>query len=267
MKRTVLTIAGSDSSGGAGIQADLKTFAALGVYGTCAITAVTAQDSRGVQAIHELPPELVAAQIDAVVGDMGVDAVKTGMLANAGIVRVVAERMRRHDLPNLVIDPVLVAKSGDRLLREEAVDVLRGELLPLCTVVTPNIPEAEALVGRRLETDADLQRAAQEIAALGARSVVITGGHASGPDAVDLLYDGKSIRRFSAPRLATRHGRGTGCTFASAITAWLAQGAAIDEAVARAKEYVTAALEHALALGKGPGPVHHFYRLWEGGDR
>jgi len=267
MRRTVLTIAGSDSSGGAGIQADLKTFAALGVYGTCAITAVTAQDSRGVQAIHEIPPELVAAQIDAVVGDMGVDAVKTGMLANAGIVRVVAERVRRHGLPNLVIDPVLAAKSGDRLLREEALDVLKRELLPLCTVVTPNIPEAEALVGRRLETDEDLERAAQEIAVLGARSVVITGGHASGPEAVDLLYDGRSIRRFSAPRLATRHGRGAGCTFASAIAAWLAQGAAIDEAVARAKEYVTAALEHALALGKGPGPVHHFYQWWEGGDR
>ena len=160
MKRTVMTIAGSDSSGGAGIQADLKTFAALGVYGTCAITAVTAQDSTGVQAIHELPPELVAAQIDAVVRDMGVDAVKTGMLANAGIVRVVAERVRQHRLPNLVVDPVLAAKSGDRLLREDALSVLRAELLPLCTVVTPNIPEAEALVGRRLETDEDLQRAA-----------------------------------------------------------------------------------------------------------
>jgi len=192
MKRTVMTIAGSDSSGGAGIQADLKTFAALGVHGTCAITAVTAQDSTGVQAIHELPPGLVAAQIDAIVQDMGVDAVKTGMLANAGIVRVVAERVRQHRLPNLVVDPVLAAKSGDRLLREDALSVLRAELLPLCTVVTPNIPEAEALAGRRLETDEDLQRAAQEIAALGARNVVITGGHASGPEAVDLLYDLRS---------------------------------------------------------------------------
>jgi hydroxymethylpyrimidine/phosphomethylpyrimidine kinase len=267
MKRTVMTIAGSDSSGGAGIQADLKTFAALGVYGTCAITAVTAQDSTGVQAIHELPPELVAAQIDAVVGDMGVDAVKTGMLANAGIVRVVAERVRQHRLPNLVVDPVLAAKSGDLLLREGALSVLRAELLPLCTVVTPNIPEAEALVGRRLETDEDLQRAAQEIASLGARNVVITGGHASGPEAVDLLYDGRDIRRFSSPRLATRHGRGVGCTFASAIAVWLAQGAGIEEAVAHAKEYVTVALEHALALGKGPGPVHHFHRWWESGGR
>ena len=150
MKKTVMTIAGSDSSGGAGIQADLKTFAALGVYGTCAITAVTAQESTGVQAIHELPPELVAAQIDAVVGDMGVDAVKTGMLANAEIVRVVAERVRQHRLPNLVVDPVLAAKSGDPLLREDALSILRAELLPLCTVVSPNIPEAEALVGRRL---------------------------------------------------------------------------------------------------------------------
>ncbi|UCH87063.1 MAG: bifunctional hydroxymethylpyrimidine kinase/phosphomethylpyrimidine kinase [Dehalococcoidia bacterium] len=267
MKKTVMTIAGSDSSGGAGIQADLKTFAALGVYGTCAITAVTAQESTGVQAIHELPSELVAAQIDAVVRDMGVDAVKTGMLANAGIVRVVAERVRQHRLPNLVVDPVLAAKSGDPLLREDALSVLRGELLPLCTVVTPNIPEAEALVGRRLKTDEDLQGAAQEIAALGAKNVVITGGHASGPEAVDLLYDGKGFWHFSEPRLATSHGRGVGCTFASAIAVRLAQGADIEEAVGSAKEYVTATLEHALALGKGPGPVHHFYEWWEGGGR
>jgi len=263
MKSTVMTIAGSESSGGAGIQADLKTFAALGVHGTCAITAVTAQDSTGVRAIHELAPELVAAQIDAVVRDMGVDAVKTGMLANGGIVRVVAERVRQHRLPNLVVDPVLAAKSGDRLLREDALNVLKAELLPLCTVVTPNIPEAEALVDRRLETGEDLQRAAQEIAALGARNVVITGGHASGPEAVDVLYDGRAIRRFSGPRLATSHGRGVGCTFASAIAVWLAKGASVEEAVAQAKEYVTAALEHAFALGKGPGPVNHFYRWWE----
>jgi hydroxymethylpyrimidine/phosphomethylpyrimidine kinase len=267
MKRTVMTIAGSDSSGGAGIQADLKTFAALGVHGTCAITAVTAQNSTGVQAIHEVPPELVAAQIDAVVGDVGVDAVKTGMLASAGIVRVVAERVRQHGLPNLVVDPVLAAKSGDRLLREDALSVLRTELLPLCSVVTPNIPEAEALVGRRLETDEDLQRAAQEIGALGARNVVITGGHASGPEAVDVLYDGRGFWHFSEPRLATRHGRGVGCTFASAIAAWLALGADVEEAVGQAKEYVTAALEHAFALGKGPGPVHHFYHWWEGEAR
>jgi hydroxymethylpyrimidine/phosphomethylpyrimidine kinase len=267
MKTTVLTIAGSDSSGGAGIQADLKTFAALGVYGTCAVTAVTAQDSEALRAIQELPPELVAAQIDAVVGDLGVDAVKTGMLANAGIVRVVAEKVRQHGLPNLVLDPVLAAKSGDRLLAEDALNVLRAELLPLCTVVTPNLPEAEALVDRRLETDDDLERAAKEMVTLGARNVVITGGHASGPDAVDLLYDGRGFRRFSAPRLATRHGRGTGCTFASAVAAWLALGASVEEAVGRAKEYVTAALERAFALGKGPGPLHHFHRWWEGEGR
>ncbi|MGQ9572686.1 MAG: bifunctional hydroxymethylpyrimidine kinase/phosphomethylpyrimidine kinase [Dehalococcoidia bacterium] len=262
---TVLAIAGSDPSAGAGIQADLKTLAALGVYGTCAITAITAQDSTGVQAIYELPPDLVAAQIDAVVRDMTVDAVKTGMLANADIVRVVTEKVRQHSLPNLVVDPVLAAKSGDRLLQEDALGVLKTELLPLCTVVTPNIPEAEALVGRRLETTEDLQRAAQEIAVLGAKNVVITGGHASGPEAVDLLYDGRRFRHFSAPRLTTRHGRGTGCTFASAIAAWLARGASVEDAVARAKEYVTTALEHAFALGKGPGPVHHFYRWWERG--
>ena len=262
--KTVLTIAGSDSSGGAGIQADLKTFAALGVYGTCAITAVTAQDSQGVYAIHQLSPELVAAQIDAVARDIGVDAVKTGMLASADIVRTVAAKVREHRLPNLVVDPVLAAKSGHRLLSEDGLAALKGELLPLCTVATPNIPEAEALAGRPLRTGDDLERAAREIAALGAKAVVITGGHASGTEAVDLLYDGREFRRFSAPRLATGHGRGSGCTFASAIAAGLAQGLSVEQAVARAKEYVTAALERAFPMGKGPGPLHHFYRWWEG---
>jgi hydroxymethylpyrimidine/phosphomethylpyrimidine kinase len=261
--RTVMTIAGSDSSGGAGVQADLKTFAALGVYGTCAITAVTAQDSRRVHAVHEVPPELVAAQIDAIVSDIGADAVKTGMLASAEIVRTVAARVREHRLANVVVDPVLAAKSGDCLLDEDAIAVLKSDLLPLATVVTPNLPEAEALTGRRLETEADLEAAAREITALGAKAVVITGGHASGPEAVDLLYEGRGFRRFAAPRLATRHGRGTGCTFAAAIAAGLAQGMGIEEAVGRAKEYLTAALERAVGLGKGPGPLQHFYRWWE----
>ena len=202
---TVMTIAGSDSSGGAGVQADLKTFAALGVYGTCAITAITAQDSRRVHAVHEVPPELVAAQIDAVVLDIGADAVKTGMLASAEIVRAVAAKVREHRLANLVVDPVLAATSGARLLAEDAVAVLKSDLLPLATVVTPNLPEAEALTGRRLETDDDLEAAAREITALGAKAVVFTGGHASGPAAVDLLYDGSCLCSFAAPPLAPRH--------------------------------------------------------------
>jgi hydroxymethylpyrimidine/phosphomethylpyrimidine kinase len=259
---TVMTIAGSDSSGGAGVQADLKTFAALGVYGTCAITAITAQDSQRVHAVHEIPPELVAAQIDAIVLDIGADAVKTGMLASAEIVRTVAAKVEEHRLPNIVIDPVMVAKSGASLLAEDALAVLKSDLLPLATAVTPNLPEAEVLTGRRLESDGDLEAAAHEIAGLGARAVVITGGHASGPEAVDLLYDGRRFRRLAAPRLATRHGRGTGCTFAAAVAAGLAQGMAIEEAVGQAKDYVTAALARAVAVGKGPGPLHHFHRWW-----
>ncbi|MBI2862391.1 MAG: bifunctional hydroxymethylpyrimidine kinase/phosphomethylpyrimidine kinase [Chloroflexi bacterium] len=259
--RTAMTIAGSDSGGGAGIQADLKTFAALGVYGTSAITAITAQNTQHVIKVLELPPELVAAQIDAIVLDIGADAVKTGMLANAAIIQVVAEKVREHKLPNLVVDPVMVAKSGDRLLREDAVDALRQLLLPLATVVTPNLPEAEVLVGRKLESMADRRWAAQQIVALGARSVVVKGGHGEGP-AVDLLYDGREFREFTAPRIATNNTHGTGCTFGSAITAWLAKRASIEEAVGRAKEYLTATLQHAYPLGQGKGPVNHFYHFW-----
>ncbi len=259
---TVMTIAGSDSSGGAGVQADLKTFAALGAYGTCAITAITAQDSQRVHTVHELPPELVAAQIDAIVLDIGADAVKTGMLASVETVRTVAAKVREHHLPNLVVDPVMVAKSGARLLAEDALSVLKSDLLPLATAVTPNLPEAEALSGRRLEASSDLETAAREIAALGASAVVITGGHASGSESIDLLYDGRRFRRFAAPRLSTRHGRGTGCTFSAAIAAGLAQGMPIEEAVGQAKEYVTTALARAAAVGKGPGPLHHFHRWW-----
>ena len=260
---SVLTIAGSDSSAGAGIQADLKTFAALGVYGTCAVTAITAQNTRGVTAVQETPPGIVAAQIDAVVADIRPDAVKTGMLASAPIIEVVAAKVREHGLPNLVVDPVMVAKSGDRLLRDDAVTALRELLLPLATVVTPNLPEAEVLAGFAIDSDEDVRRAAKEIVGLGARSVVVKGGHREVAEAVDVLYDGTTFRDYSAPRIDTTSTHGTGCTFASAIAAYLARGEPLAEAVGQAKEYLTEALRRAYPIGGGHGPVHHFHRWWE----
>ena len=260
---SVLTIAGSDSSAGAGIQADLKTFAALGVYGSSALTAITAQNTLGVTAVHELPPEMVAAQIDAVVSDIRPEAVKTGMLANAPIIDAVARKVREHALSNLVVDPVMVAKSGDPLLRREAVTALRELLLPLATVVTPNLPEAEVLTGRHLDSSDAIRRAAEDIVALGAQAVVVKGGHREGSVAIDLLYDGRQFREYSAPRIETTSTHGTGCTFASAIAAFLARGEPLAEAVGHAKEYLTEALRHAYPIGHGHGPVHHFYRWWE----
>ena len=260
---SVLTIAGSDSSAGAGIQADLKTFAALGVYGTCAITAITAQNTRGVTAVQETPPDIVAAQIDAVAADIRPDAIKTGMLASAPIIEVVAAKVREYDLPNLVVDPVMVAKSGDRLLRDDAVTVLRDLLLPLAAVVTPNLPEAEVLAGFAIDSDEDVRRAAKEIVGLGARAVVVKGGHREAAEAVDVLYDGTTFRDYSAPRIDTTSTHGTGCTFASAIAAYLARGEPLAEAVGQAKEYLTEALRRAYPIGGGHGPVHHFHRWWE----
>ena len=257
-----LTIAGSDSGGGAGIQADLKTFAALGVYGTCATTAVTAQNTEQVTRVFELPPDLVAAQIDAVVADIGADAVKTGMLASAEIIEVVAAKVREHGLQPLVVDPVMVAKSGDRLLREDAIDALRELLLPLATVLTPNLPEAEVLLGRPLATWDDVREGAKELVAMGARAVVIKGGHREGP-ATDILYDGQEFREYTATRVDTANSHGTGCTFASAIAAALAKGESVRVAVAMAKAYVTKALQSAYPVGRGHGSVHHFFRYWQ----
>ena len=261
---TVMTIAGSDSGGGAGIQADLKTFAALGVYGTSALTAITAQNTQGVYGVVELPPGMVAQQIDAIVKDIGADAVKTGMLANAAIIEVVAAKVREHSLPNLVVDPVMMAKSGDPLLHQDAVVVLRDVLIPLATVVTPNLPEAEVLVGRKLAGDEDVREAARQIVAKGCRAVVMKGGHRTDTDqVVDILYDGQQFREFAGPRIETANTHGTGCTFASAIAAGLAKGQTIAEAVGAAKEYLTEALRHAYPIGHGRGPVHHFYRFWK----
>jgi hydroxymethylpyrimidine/phosphomethylpyrimidine kinase len=261
-RAVALTIAGSDSGGGAGIQADLKTFQALGVYGTSAITAITAQNTVGVRGVHDIPTELIAAQIDAVAEDIGVDAAKTGMLSSAEIIAAVAERIRHWRINRLVVDPVMVAKSGDRLLREDAVHALIRELLPLATVVTPNLPEAEVLVGRPLETDREIRQAAREILDLGPRAVVMKGGHRQKGDATDLLFDGASLHEFRAERIDTRNTHGTGCTFSAAIAAELASGRAIVDAVGAAKHYVTEAIRRSTPLGSGHGPVAHDWSLF-----
>jgi len=254
-----MTIAGSDSGGGAGIQADLKTFAALGVYGTSVVTAITAQNTLGVTAVHEVPAEVVAAQIEAVLSDIGADAVKTGMLSSSAIIETVSEALRRHGVQRLVVDPVMVAKSGARLLREDAVDALRTRLIPLAAVVTPNVPEAEVLVGMKIASSEDVRHAAEKVVSLGAESVVVKGGHLQGP-AVDVFYDGTEFRQFTSPRIHTRSTHGTGCTFASAITAGLACGMDVVQAVGVAKEFVTGAMRHAFPIGEGHGPLNHFYR-------
>jgi len=260
--KRALTIAGSDSGGGAGIQADLKTFAALGVYGMSAITSITAQNTVGVQGVFDLPPEFVGLQIDSVVTDIGVDAVKTGMLSNAGIIEVVAAKVKEHALPHLVVDPVMVAKSGDPLLRPEAREALIELLLPLAEVLTPNLHEAKALTGLSIEGLEDMHRAAEAIYALGPRNVVVKGGHLEANPA-DLLYDGQRFVVLRGERIATPHTHGTGCTFASAIAAGLAKGLTVEQAVREAKAYITEAIRHALPLGHGHGPTNHFVALYK----
>jgi hydroxymethylpyrimidine/phosphomethylpyrimidine kinase len=255
--RTALTIAGSDSGGGAGIQADLKTFAAHGVFGTSALTAVTAQNTRGVFAVHALPPELVAAQIDAVMSDLPPHAVKIGMLANAAIAVVVAARLRTLAVVPVVLDTVMIAKGGASLLEADAVETIRRELIPLAAVVTPNVPEAEALTGVSIQSTAGLREAAARLVGDGARAAVVKGGHLDGP-AVDVLFDGQTFTELRADRVATRHTHGTGCTFSSAIAARLALGDDLLSAVRAAKNYITRAIAQAPELGGGHGPVQHF---------
>jgi len=255
-----LTIAGSDSGGGAGIQADLKTFAALGVHGTSAVTAITAQNTVTVTAIQELPVELVRAQIDAVVEDLGVQAAKTGMLSSAEIIEAVSLALREHGIGRLVVDPVMVAKGGARLLRGDAIDALRSVLLPLAAVITPNLPEAEALLGRRVATIAERRQAARGLLRLGPRAVVVKGGHADG-DAVDIFWDGETWDELSAERFPTENTHGSGCVFSAAIAAGLARDLAPLEAVREAKEFITGAIRHSLELGRGHGPVNPLYRL------
>ena len=260
--RKALTIAGSDSGAGAGIQADLKTFAALGVYGTSAITAITAQNTVGVTQVLALNPQLVGAQIDAVIDDIGTHALKTGMLANAAIIDTVAKKIREHCLKNIVVDPVMVATSGDLLIQKSAVAALRTKLIPLASVVTPNIPEAEELTGMKLVTSAEIKEAAKQILRMGTRTVVIKGGHLKGP-ALDLFYDGKKFTALNAPRIRTKNTHGTGCTFSAAIVAYLAKGEKIDRAVALAKKFITRAIQASFTIGAGHSPVHHLHQFWK----
>ncbi len=257
-----MTIAGSDSGGGAGIQADLKTFAALGVYGTSVITAITAQNTLKVTDILEVPPSLVAKQIDAVLTDIGTDAVKTGMLANAGIIEIVACKIKEYGLANLVVDPVMIAKGGDRLLHEEAFYALRPLLLPPAMVVSPNIPEAEALTGMSIKDLQAARDAARKLVAMGAKAAVVKGGHLDG-DPSDILVDADGVvSTFTSTRINTMNTHGTGCTFASAITAGLAKGQSVKESVDTAKKYVTGAIRNSYKIGKGHGPLNHFFETW-----
>lgn len=261
----VLSIAGSDPSGGAGIQADLKAFSALGAYGMAALTALTAQNTRAVTGIHPVPPEFIAAQVDAVFDDVAVDAVKVGMVGVAAAAEAVAGCLARHGARNVVIDPVMVAKSGDRLLDEAAVGAVRDRLVPLATVITPNLPEAGVLLGRPAPATAEeMREAAIALHRLGPRLVLLKGGHLGGGESPDLLYDGDRFVDLPAARVDTPNTHGTGCTLSSAIAALLPQRATPHQAVADAKAYVTAAIAAAdrLAVGHGHGPVHHFHAWW-----
>jgi hydroxymethylpyrimidine/phosphomethylpyrimidine kinase len=255
-----LTIAGSDSGGGAGIQADLKTFAVLGVHGTAAVTAITAQNTLGVTEILEVPPSLVREQIKVVVEDIGVQAAKTGMLSSPDIIEAVATAIEEHGLRSLVVDPVMVAKGGARLLRDDAVASLRGRLVPLAMIITPNLPEAEVLLERRIATLAERRDAARDLVTMGARAAVVKGGH-SADDATDVFCDGSRIVELPGRRIETAHTHGSGCVFSAAITACLARGAEPLEAVREAKEFITQAIAGALEIGHGHGPVNPVFAL------
>jgi hydroxymethylpyrimidine kinase/phosphomethylpyrimidine kinase len=254
-----LTIAGSDSGGGAGIQADLKTFAALGVHGTSAITAITAQNTITVTDIFELPIEIVTAQIEAIVSDFDLRAAKTGMLASSKIIDAVALAITKHRITNLVVDPVMVAKGGAKLLRDDAIDALRVRLLPLATVITPNLPEAEVILGRPVKTLAERRAAARDLVALGVRAAVVKGGHAEG-DVTDVYWDGTNMVELTGTRVATANTHGSGCVFSAAIAAELAKGLEPLAAVQAAKEFIGSAIEHSLEIGHGHGPVNPMFK-------
>jgi hydroxymethylpyrimidine/phosphomethylpyrimidine kinase len=257
-----LTIAGSDSSGGAGIQADLKTFAAFGVYGASVITALTAQNTLGVTAIHHVPTEFVTAQMDAVFSDLDVKAVKIGMVADGAVIDAIIADLDRWSAKQLVLDPVMVATSGDRLLAPEAVDALRIKLIPHAGIITPNLPEAAALLNESVaETEVDIERQGKLLLAMGCEAVLIKGGHGKGTESVDYLFSANGVVAFRSPRIATKNTHGTGCSLSSAIAAGLAKGDALETAVKNAKTYVSAAIAAAdnLGVGRGHGPIHHFY--------
>jgi hydroxymethylpyrimidine/phosphomethylpyrimidine kinase len=251
-----LTIAGSDSGGGAGIQADLKTFTVFGVYGSTAITALTAQNTLGVKGVHAVPPEFVRLQLETVLSDIGTDAVKTGMLANAAIIAEVVRAVREHQIVKLVVDPVMVAQSGAALIEAGAVEALRSELIPLALLVTPNAPEAEVLASMKIESTADLRRAARVIVERGARAALVKGGHLEGEDMVDVFDDGRVVQELRAPRVHTRHTHGTGCQLSAAITAGLAMGRPLAEAIVDAKRFISVAIANAVEIGRGDGPAN-----------
>jgi hydroxymethylpyrimidine/phosphomethylpyrimidine kinase len=255
-----LTIAGSDSGGGAGIQADLKTFAAFGVYGLSAVTALTAQNTQGVNALHVVPAEFVTAQIEAVADDIGCDAVKTGMLATSAIVEAVVAAVEALDLPDLVVDPVMVSKSGARLLDDDAVHAVRRSLVPMARVVTPNVPEAEVLTGMTIRTRDDMSEAARRLAAMGPAAVLLKGGHLDDPEMVDILFEGGTVHVFTGPRIAGPYTHGTGCTLAAAVAAGLARGIDLVSAVETARDYVAGAMRHGIDVGRGHRPLGHFWR-------
>jgi hydroxymethylpyrimidine/phosphomethylpyrimidine kinase len=252
-----LTIAGSDSGGGAGIQADLKTFMARGVFGMSAITAVTAQNTLGVQGIHAIPNEIIAKQIDMVIEDIGIDAVKTGMLGTAEVIELVVEKLKEHKVGVLVVDPVMIAKGGARLLQQDAVNSMIHKLLPIASIITPNIPEAEVLTGKSIKSLAEMESAARQLVAMGAKAAVVKGGHSEG-EPVDVFYDGTEMVFLEGKRFETKHTHGTGCTFSACIAAELAKGKSMAESVRVAKLFITAAISDVLGLGSGHGPTNHW---------
>lgn len=266
--RRVVSIAGSDSGGGAGIQADLKTFSALGCYGMSVVTAVTAQNTIAVTGIHPVPPEFVGLQLDAVLSDIGTDAVKIGMLHSSPIISIVADRLCRYACGAIVLDPVMLAKSGDSLLSEKAVDDLKSGLMPLAALVTPNLPEASVLLGREVTRRDQMADACRELVRLGCRSVYLKGGHLVDEGNVDMLFDGLSgkLLELTGEHLVTRNSHGTGCTLSSAIAAFLARGETLPQAAGMAKNYVSRALSRGadMAVGQGHGPLHHFHAWWPG---
>ncbi len=261
--KKLLTIAGSDTCGGAGIQADLKTFSAHGTFGMSVITAVTAQNTLGVFGVEDISPEIIKKQIEVIFDDISVDGVKIGMVSKTSTIETIAETLGKYPVKNLVVDPVMVSKSGYHLLEPEAKAALIKYLLPMATVVTPNLPEAEVITGIKTSSLEDMKKAAEEIYKIGPKYVLIKGGHLEG-EAIDVLYDGEEFTYYNSPRINTKNTHGTGCTLSSAITANLSKGLPVNEAILKAKNYITAAIENSFPIGKGVGPVHHFYELYKG---
>ncbi len=263
----VLTIAGSDTCGGAGIQADIKTFSALGCYGMSVITALTAQNTKAVSGIHAVPPSFVELQIEAIFRDMGSDSVKIGMLYSKELIKAVAKQLKKYSAGNIVLDPVMIAQSGNKLMEHDALETLKKHLMPIATVITPNLPEAQALLGREIKGAEDIKKAAKELASYGSKSILLKGGHLKDIDSTDVLYIRKDDRfvTLKHPRIKTSNNHGTGCTLSSAIAAYLAKGFLIEDAVRKAKQYISRAIQsgQSYKLGRGRGPVHHFFDFWE----